>query len=83
MSKKRLQLNVAITMFEKLDRPIARERKTRLGPVVDFVYEDEKELNQFGLEMKNFPADRPAVEQAFKDLKNMVLHELGRLGLMK
>ena len=84
MNKKRLQLNVAITMFEKLNQPQAKlGRDERGNQVVDYVLESEKELNQFGIELKGFPANVEAVKEVFKDLERMMLHELSRLGLIK
>lgn len=83
--KQRMQLNVAITLFERLPQPESRKRfhpKTGI-PVYDLVLESEEELHQMGINFKGFPAHKEGVKRAFVDLEKMVLNEMEKRGLLK
>ena len=83
--KQRMQLNVAITLFERLPQPQSRKRfnpKTGM-PVFDLVLESEEELHQMGINFKGFPAHKVGVRKAFQDLEKMVLSEMEKHGLLK
>ena len=83
--KKRLQLNVAVAMFQKLESPRREFRKDEVTGIVDMVQikEDEKELSQFFIDFKQLPISPENIKIAFADLQKMVLHEMERAGLLK
>ncbi len=85
MRKQRLQLNVAITHFKKLPIPIVKTRKNKTTGRYEkvIVLEDEKELEQFYLDLKKFPISSNVLDVAFKALHNQMQHTCENLGLLK
>lgn len=84
--KRRLQLNIALAFFERLNTPrLVRAFHPETGKSMGYkkILEDEKELEQFLIDFKRFPVTQTHLDEAFRQLKEMVKHHLTKEGLLK
>ena len=81
--QKRLQFNVSMTLFHALKTP---RRVIVPCPIMgrkeELVLEDEQELDQFYLDMKQIPISEEAFNKAFDQLKAMFKYNLNKNGLI-
>ena len=83
--KHRLQFNIALTLFTKKEKPdMVTKFNDKTGIATQYlVKEDEEELEQFYMDLKQFPISDQALNAAFEDLKKITRSHCIKLGLIK
>ena len=83
--KQRLQFNIALTYFHRLKKPKTKKvwNHTLKMFFPEKILEDEKELTQFYISLKDFPVKKSHVQSAFKDVEKMMIQTMAKLGMIK
>lgn len=82
--KQRIQFNMALTHFTRLDKPIVNKVRNPLThQIVDeLVLESERELDQWYFEFKQLPLPEHIVDEALEQVKKQIKFEMNRQGMI-
>ena len=83
--KERIQFNMALTHFRRLDKPLVTKKIHPITrqPIDELTLESEKELDQWYFEFKKFPLPENIVDEALKQISDQIKYEMKQQGMIR